>query len=279
MSTQKEKERLARNLKKVKPLLKQEKAVVTLHARKTVIAADLHGDLPTLEFILKAAASKKADACIFLGDYIDKGPDSVAVLNCLFELKCRFPKQVILLRGNHETRGLSGWFEFGRDLIQDDALLKQTNSVFKEMPIAAVLNDSVFCVHGNIAGRKNETLRDISKKNPTAYLWNDPGVVNGLSSSPRGSGVHRVGPDLIHAFLDRNRLQVMIRGHTSHTDGIQFWFDKRFLSLYSTFPYNHSSVRAAVAIVKKDHIRFYPFRKNKNRPEWMKKERQKLKFK
>ncbi len=268
MSDKKEKDRLNKNLTRIKPLLKKEEAVVRPNFRKALIATDIHGDYGALEFILKFAEKKGIDSYLFLGDYIDKGPDSVAVLNTLFEMKIKHPKKTFLLRGNHETRGLSGWFEFAEDLADDSDLLEASNSVFEHLPIGAVLNKNIFCVHGCISGTKNESLKDISKQKPKKYLWNDPGTEDGLLPSPRGSGIYRVGPDLIKQFFKRNQLQILIRGHTSHPEGVKCFCGSRVVSLYSTLPYTSPAVRAAVAVVKEDKMKFYYYRKTKNGFEW-----------
>lgn len=268
MSDKKEKDRLSKNLERVKPLFKNEEAVVRPNFKKTLIATDIHGDYRALEFILKFAEKKEIDSYLFLGDYIDKGPDSVDVLNTLFEMKINRPKKIFLLRGNHETRGLSGWFEFADDLVNDPELLNASNAVFELMPIGAVLNNNIFCVHGCIAGTKDESLKDISKKEPKKYLWNDPGTEDGLQPSRRGDGIYSIGPDLIKKFFKRNELQILIRGHTSHAEGVKCFCGNKVISLYSTLPDIGPAVRAAVAVVKEDDIKFYYYRKAKNGFEW-----------
>lgn len=268
MSDKTEKDRLGKNLERVKPLFKKEEAVVCPDFKKMLVVTDIHGDHPALDFILRFAEKKEIDSYIFLGDYIDKGPDSVAVLNTLFEMKTKHPRKIFLLRGNHETRSVAGWLEFSADLAKTPELLDASMSVFEQMPIAAVLNNDIFCVHGCISGTKNETLKDISKKDPKKYLWNDPGTEDGLSPSRRGGGIYTVGPDLIKGFLKRNELRMMIRGHTSHTEGVKCFCDNKLVSLYSTLPYPDPAVRAAVAVVKDDEIKFYYYKKTKNGFEW-----------
>lgn len=69
---------------------------------------DIHGCLTALDLLLDFIALQPDDTLIFLGDYIDRGPDSRGVLNRLIELSAR--PNTIFLRGNHDL-----WMERARD--------------------------------------------------------------------------------------------------------------------------------------------------------------------
>ncbi len=78
-----------------------------------LIKGDLHGDDETIRALIANLHKKKLINqgqklnknvfLVFLGDYIDRGPNSVEVLYQITTLKKRNPEQVFLLRGNHET--------------------------------------------------------------------------------------------------------------------------------------------------------------------------------
>lgn len=66
----------------------------------TCIIGDIHGCCEALRELL-AAVEDRADSFVFLGDYIDRGPDSKGVVDCILEFRRQHP-QTITLMGNHE---------------------------------------------------------------------------------------------------------------------------------------------------------------------------------
>lgn len=68
---------------------------------KAFVIGDIHGMQQAMQAMLKHWQPEQ-ELLIFLGDYIDRGPRSYAVINQLRQLQNEFCNQVILLRGNHE---------------------------------------------------------------------------------------------------------------------------------------------------------------------------------
>ena len=56
--------------------------------------------------------NQKNSRVLFLGDYVDRGNYGPQIVLLLFALKQRYPQDIIMLRGNHETREMTEMFNF-----------------------------------------------------------------------------------------------------------------------------------------------------------------------
>jgi len=69
------------------------------------VVGDLHGCLEEPEILIKHLESREGlsqdDLVIFLGDYVDRGPDTKSVVDLMLDFATRFPK-TRYLKGNHE---------------------------------------------------------------------------------------------------------------------------------------------------------------------------------
>lgn len=91
-------------------------------AGRTIAVGDIHGDLAHLERLLdrlELARLDDGDTIVFVGDYVDRGPDSAGVVDLVRRgMIWRTDARVVALRGNHEDAWLrvidSGWDDFVR---------------------------------------------------------------------------------------------------------------------------------------------------------------------
>ena len=255
------KQELHRLLQDTFEIFKSEGALVHVNSSKALIVGDIHGNLEALEFILCIRKSLKCDHIVFLGDYVDKGLHSMQVLERILKMKFREPETFILLRGNHETREMNRVHGLYDELL-DEELFLEANRTFEEMPISAVINNSIFCVHGGIPGAIE--LENIKKEEAFHFLWNDPSDCSGMSASVRGSRPQCFGEDVFNEFMDKNELSLMIRGHTALFTGHAWCFDRKMLSIFSCPEYIGKSNNASFALLKGDELSIITFGRTGN---------------
>jgi hypothetical protein len=82
--------------------------------------------------------SDKADISgfdyLFLGNYVDRGAYSLETVCLMMAIKLKFPKQIFLLRGNHEDRNVNKYLGFGEECTKrlgED--INNPNSVFAKV--------------------------------------------------------------------------------------------------------------------------------------------------
>lgn len=86
-------------------------------ANRTFAIGDIHGDTQQLFKLLSCFPElDEEDTLVFLGDYVDRGPNSARVVDYVRTLGDHIPARVVALRGNHEDAWLRvvdrGWNEF-----------------------------------------------------------------------------------------------------------------------------------------------------------------------
>jgi serine/threonine protein phosphatase 1 len=85
--------------------------------RRIFAIGDIHGCRVKLEELLGKIdwRPENHEELIFLGDYIDRGPDSFGVVEKVLELKTRWRERVVILKGNHEQMFIN--FITGRETL------------------------------------------------------------------------------------------------------------------------------------------------------------------
>jgi serine/threonine-protein phosphatase PP1 catalytic subunit len=228
------------------------------------ICGDIHGQLSDLLRSLDSGGLPPFTAWLFLGDYVDRGPQSVEVICLLFTLKIRYPEHIYMIRGNHESLEMTAVFGFAEECKRKLSFqLWQTFcQVFDTMPLAAVVNQSLFCVHGGISpdlhslAQIEQIVRPVSiptKGLLTDMLWSDPqsSVIN-FGPNDRGTTV-TWGLQAARAFLRRNRLDKIVRAHQVAMKGYEFPFapDESVITMFTASNYAiEAPNRAAFLVVR-----------------------------
>lgn len=228
-----------------------ENGLVKLDSKgEALVVGDLHGDLKALKTILERSKFltklEKSESAylIFLGDYGDRGAYSVEVYYVILSLKILFPKQVILLRGNHEgPKDLAFYphelpLQLQNRFLNDWEIVNETLfRLFDLLYVAVFVEERFLLVHGGVspkicslndianAGVKRDVLLDL--------LWSDPDdYVEETAYSTRGIGV-LFGKKVTDRVLDALNVKILIRGHEVCHQGFKFNHAGRVLTLFS----------------------------------------------
>jgi len=220
---------------------------------EALVIGDLHGNLESFASIFESSqylnklARDKSCTVVLLGDYGDRGAQSPEVYYCLMSLKLAFPRQVVLLRGNHE--GPSDLLASPHDL----PLHLQRKFKEKWAPVYAKLRELFDCfynavyvedrylmLHGGLPAkiRRFQEIAEADKLHPEKpfleeILWNDPDEkVKGTFPSPRGAG-NLFGKTITKEVLQRLNAKILIRGHEVANEGFKINHDGQILTLFS----------------------------------------------
>mmetsp|Transcript_30997 Transcript_30997/g.74874 ORF Transcript_30997/g.74874 Transcript_30997/m.74874 type:complete len:569 (+) Transcript_30997:118-1824(+) len=266
---------------KARHALEREPRVVYLSS-PTYIIGDIHGNIEDLHFfsdnIWRLGMSLTAGNFLFLGDYVDRGMSCLEVTAYLLAMKLQLPHKVYLLRGNHETRDVNGWEEhYGdrsfiwqcRNRFGDDIgyrIWEACNQVFDRLPLCAVVDQDIFCVHGGIprpVSRDTTRIQDILNVPKVAginppyeheddvyqqvasdCIWSDPASeeqemhsvdpTTGYGESLRGGGAICFGNKAVTDFLQQQGFSYIMRAHEAHAEGVAVSKGARVFTVFST---------------------------------------------
>lgn len=220
---------------------------------EAIIVSDLHGDLESLTQIieetdfLQKIKQKMNPLLIFLGDYGDRGIYSTEVYYVVLKLKRLFPKQVILMRGNHE--GPEDLLAYPHDLPMQfhvkfgkkwKDVYSKIRELFKHLYNAVLVKERYLMIHGGLPP-KAKTVQDLAYahiKHPQEglledMLWSDPAEnIDEVCESPRGAG-KLFGEKITDELLRKFNVNILIRGHEPSRDGFKINHKGKVLTLFS----------------------------------------------
>lgn len=209
------------------------------------IVGDIHAQYTDLLRLFElGGAPSKTNQYLFLGDYVDRGTQSIETICLLLAYKIKFPYEFHLLRGNHEGSAINRLYGF-----YDECIRRFTIKVwrvfcdcFNCLPIAAIVSESIFCVHGGLSPDLKSLDQIRSIRRPTEVgdtgllcdlVWSDPkarGV--GFVQSDRGVSFN-FGADECEKFLQQHNLDLICRAHQVVEDGYEFFANRKLVTVFS----------------------------------------------
>ena len=229
---------------KVKEILVEESNVQPVSA-PVVICGDIHGQYYDLIELFKTGGEVPDSRYVFLGDYVDRGFNSVETLELLLALKLKYPGHVTLLRGNHESRQISYGYGFYEEIMRkygNTNTWRYFTDVFDYFSLAAIIEGKVFCIHGGLSPTIStiDQIRLINRKmeipheGPFADLmWSDPDDIETWILSNRGAG-WIFGWKVVNEFNHLNDIELICRAHQLVNEGFKYWFkDQNLATVWS----------------------------------------------
>ena len=208
---------------KVKEILIEESNVQPVKAPVT-ICGDIHGQFHDLLELFNKCGEIPNTRYIFMGDFVDRGFNSVETFQLLLCLKMKYPSHITLLRGNHETRQITTVYGFYDETIRKYGNAnpwKYCTEVFDYLGIGAVVEGKVFCIHGGLSPeiktidqvRLIDRRMEIPHEGPFCDLmWSDPEDIETWAMSPRGAG-WLFGSKVTSEFNHINDINLIARAH------------------------------------------------------------------
>ncbi len=249
---------------------------VEIRTQKPVIfIGDLHGDIDTIFRIFdKIGLDEVLEryVLVFLGDYVDRGPNQIASLILPLALKARKGEDVVVLRGNHEP---PEWLPVYPNDFKEEVLpskfgdkwrlaYNKALELFESMAFSAKVNE-VIAVHGGLPFRKlktcegNECLIPENEEDVEDVLWSDPDEICKWNDPLelcieknfyRGGG-KIWGAGATRAILEKTGARMIVRGHTP-VDGFGYSHNRRVLTLFTRLGLPYSNNLACVAVFNEE---------------------------
>ncbi|KAJ9700681.1 hypothetical protein PVL29_006144 [Vitis rotundifolia] len=208
------------------------------------ICGDIHGQYSDLLRLFDYGGLPPESNYLFLGDYVDRGKQSLETICLLLAYKIRYPENFFLLRGNHECASINRIYGFYDECKRrfNVRLWKVFTDCFNCLPVAALIDEKILCMHGGLSPdlRSLDQIRNLQRPTdvPDAgllcdLLWSDPSNdVRGWGMNDRGVS-YVFGPDKVTELLQKHDLDLICRAHQVVEDGYEFFANRQLVTIFS----------------------------------------------
>ena len=213
---------------------------------------------------------------LFLGNLVNRGAFSLETFLLLIALKVKYNNNFHILRGSQDDIEISKHYglaeecknKLNENTTDKNSIFKKICELFEYLPLAAIINNQIICVHSGI-GEHVKSINDINNiKKPISVkdnnivqeiLWSTPSGntykeeynVNNITFNYRKS---HFDEKMLNEFLNHNKMKMMIRSHDVCDSGIEKIFNDKIISIFSATNYcgtfNNSG---AMLLIKKSY--------------------------
>ena len=212
------------------------------------VCGDTHGQYPDLLKLFEVGGFPPETNYLFLGDYVDRGKQSLETICLLLAYKIKYDENFFLLRGNHECASINRIYGFYDECKKryNLKLWKVFIDLFNCLPIAASIDDKILLMHGGLSPELNtvDQLKKIVRPTDVPeegllcdLLWSDPeSQCNGWGKNDRGVSVV-FNEKVLSKFLQKNDMDLVCRAHQVVEEGYEFFGDRQLVTVFSARNY------------------------------------------
>ncbi|CAJ0572107.1 unnamed protein product, partial [Mesorhabditis spiculigera] len=231
------------------------------------VIGDIHGQYQDMHKLFDIIGRVPKERLVFLGDYVDRGPQSIETIIYLFALKIRHPEYITLLRGNHETPAINKIYGFYNECVlkygyPGIGLWWDFQSCFNRMPMAGLIAKKILCMHGGLSPYLGslDTIRGIIRPCEPLdtgllidLLWADPtNAGEGWYNSIRGISL-MFGKGVVVEACKMLGIDMIVRAHQVIQDGYEIMAGRKLITVFSAPNYcNQFNNTAAVVCFDAD---------------------------
>ncbi|RYP79765.1 hypothetical protein DL769_002787 [Monosporascus sp. CRB-8-3] len=208
------------------------------------IVGDVHGQYTDLIRMFEMCGFPPSSNYLFLGDYVDRGKQSLETILLLLCYKLKYPENFFLLRGNHECANVTRVYGFYDECKRrcNVKIWKTFIDCFNTLPIASIVAGKIFCVHGGLSPALThmDDIRNIARPTDVPdygllndLLWSDPAdMEQDWEANERGVS-YCFGKKVITDFLALHDFDLVCRAHMVVEDGYEFFNDRVLVTVFS----------------------------------------------
>jgi serine/threonine-protein phosphatase PP1 catalytic subunit len=208
------------------------------------ILGDIHGQFKDLLYHFDVGGFPPKANYLFLGDYVDRGQNSIATICLLLAFKIKYPENFFLLRGNHECKSINRIYGFYESCkrVYSIKLWQQFTTMFNVMPISALIDDKILCMHGGLSPELMQPKQIFNIPRPTDVpdiglicdlLWSDPKQTDEKWEENERGVSFTFNEKVVEEFCDKNEIDLICRGHLVVDDGYEFFADRKLVTIFS----------------------------------------------